>query len=137
MRPYHCCILGETPSVFRKIQGKIIGVIHAALLPDFFNGLIGKTQQLFGVGDAHLLQVGADGQSETAPEDPGEIELVDIKLLSKIVWGDLLGIVLIQIILHRLHVSAAVLLSGWAPGFQLSSMRSVRRDASSRRFSYP
>lgn len=111
MRPYHCFLYspGGNTLGFPEDPGKIIGVVHAALLPDFFNGLIGKAQQLFGVGDAHLLQVGADGQSELLPEDPGEIELVDIKLLSKIVQRDFLGIVLIQIILHRLYVSAAVL----------------------------
>ena len=65
-----CILRGRLPLFSGRSSVKIIGVVHAALLPDFFNGLIGKAQQLFGVGDAHLLQVGADGQSELLPEDP-------------------------------------------------------------------
>ena len=85
---------------------EIIGIGNPALYRDLFNGERGEPQQTLGLGDAQLQQIAVDGHTILLRENFAKVKLVDVKLLAQLIQGDLLLIVLVQIIFYSLQVAA-------------------------------
>lgn len=83
--PPHPPILPRSnPFCFLKNPGKIIGIVHAAFLADFFNGKVCEAEQLFGVGDADLDQVTVDGEAKLIFASIGVRPCVQLRVYSPV-----------------------------------------------------
>ena len=78
---------------------EVIHIPNPAFLADFFGGLIGEAQKVFGFGDAGIQQVVSDGDAEVRFEDPGQVKFIDEVTLGKLVQRYFLFVVFVQVLL--------------------------------------
>ena len=78
---------------------EVIHIPNPAFLADFFGGLIGEAQKVFGFGDAGIQQVVSDGDAEVRFEDPGQVKFIDELTLGKLVQRYFLFVVFVQVLL--------------------------------------